>query len=244
MSKKLPQPEPKGFRPDPHRQHPPIDRKIQLPEPVRRAAARADALLTGKPFERAPQRNRTFSYSDTEIVEAMQYLDREGLQAGDPRVATIIALAREGAQHIKARRRGAHEPRENSENVTQRLGALLQAYRELSPNLQKRPTGATTIRFLRTAMVQKLGKKDTDHTISEDTIRQDIRLVRPYMRLIQQGIIPRTGSPKGQKEISEKTKQEMEAGKKAVAAAESGKKAQVRPSPRSKAAPKTKMRNS
>jgi hypothetical protein len=137
MSKKLPQPEPKGFRPDPHRQHPPIDRKIQLPEPVRRAAARADALLTGKPFERAPQRNRTFSYSDTEIVEAMQYLDREGLQAGDPRVATIIALAREGAQHIKARRRGAHEPRENSENVTQRLGALLQAYRELSPTFKR-----------------------------------------------------------------------------------------------------------
>jgi hypothetical protein len=226
MKKKTAKSNAKVSFPDPTGKEP-VDPDVMLPEQVRRAAALSETLVTGKPLERMPQRNRTFPHSDVEIDEAMQYIDSGDLEAADPRVATIIALAREGAQHIKSRRRGAREPREKSENVTRRLEALLQVYRELSPHLQKKPTGTATIHFLRRRLVQKLGLQDSDDVISEDTIRQDIRQVRPLLRLIQRGIIPRTGRPSRQGP-SGRTRQEMEAGRKAAAKAASASKAQVR----------------
>jgi hypothetical protein len=71
---------------------------------------------------------------------------------------------------------------------------------------------------LRTSVIQKLHLRDDGDVISEETIRQDIRQVRPVLRLIQKGIIPRSGRPEKQP-ISDKTLQEMEAGRKAVARA-------------------------
>jgi hypothetical protein len=203
-----------------------VDENVQMPEQVRRAAELAEALVTGKPLARVPQRNETFPYSDAEIGEVLRSIG--GLQAKDARLATIIALAREGARHIQARRRGARQPREKSDNVTRRLQALIQAYRELSPNLQKRPTGVRTINSLRNSIIQKLGLQDDDDVISEDTIRQDIRQVRLLLRLVEKGLIPRTGKPSRQG-ISEKTRQEMEAGRRASERAAINKTTQIRP---------------
>jgi hypothetical protein len=139
MSRKLPEPEPEEFRPNPSRQHPP-DRKVQLPEQVRHAAAVADAQVTGRSVARPPQPNRTVPYTDAEIDAALQQLERGDVKVTGPASDTIIGLAREGARLIRAHRGGAREPREKSDSVTRRLAALLQAYRELSPHLQKRPT--------------------------------------------------------------------------------------------------------
>jgi hypothetical protein len=211
---------------DRNRKHPPVDPEVRLPQQVRDAAARADALATGQPLAHAPQGNGAFPLSDAEIDEVLRSI---GGQVKDPRLAKIIALARVGAQHIKARRRGARKPRGISATVTRRQGALLQAYLELPLNLQRRPTGTNTIRFLRKKIIQKLELEDEDDVVSEDTITKDIQQIRSssaLMTLIRSGIIPRTGSPKKQVELSDKTKQEMEVGKKAVAAAASAKVAQ------------------
>ncbi len=207
-----------------------IDPAVEAPEQVRNAAARADALVTGKPLAPPPLPNGTrrepkVPYTDAEIDEALQYIDSGDLKVTDARVATIIGLAHEGGRLIKAHRRGAQQLRKNSKKVTRRLEALIQAYRELSPHLQKRPTGVTAIMYLRKRIIEKLSLQDKDEVLSEDTIRQDIRLVRPLLRLIEKGIIPRTGSPKRQG-ISEKTRQEMVAGRTAVARAASANKAQ------------------
>ena len=108
---------------------------------------------------------------------------------------------------------------------------MLQAYLELPPKLQRRPTGTNTIHFLRKKIIQKLALEDGDDVISEDTIIKDIQQIRSssaLMTLIRSGIIQRTGSPKKQVELSDKTKQEMEAGRRAVAAAASADKAQRR----------------
>jgi hypothetical protein len=222
MSKKRPEPE--DFRPDPNRPHPPIDQTVQLPYQVRRAAAVANALSAGQPVAAVPKPNITRSeakiaLSDAEIDEALQQLDRGDLKVTDAHFATIIELAREGARLIKAHRRGAREPRGNSQSVTRRQEAIIQAFRELSPKRQKYPTGTHTITALRAAVIQKLSLRDEDDGVSEDTIRQDIRQLRPVIRLIQRGLIPPPGKPLKQKELSDKTRQEMEAGARAVAKA-------------------------
>ncbi len=219
MSKKPTEPE-SSFRPDPSRQHPPIDKDVQLPRQVRHAAEVADALSKGQPVPHTqPNRTRskgTISYTDAQIDQALQRLDQGGdLKITDRYFETIIGLAREGAGLIKAHRRGAREQRKISNSVTRRQEALIQAFQELSPKRQKYPTGSQTIYALRRAVIQKLGLRDDDDVISEDTIKQDIRQVRPVIRLIQRGVIPPPGKPI-RKGISEKTRQEMEEGKRAV----------------------------
>jgi hypothetical protein len=217
-----------NFRPDPNRAQPPIDEGVQLPHQVRRAAARANALSTGQPVLPIPQPNKTgpepkISYTDAEIDEALEQWDRGGLNITDPNFERIIELARVGARLIKAHRRGAREPRKISDKVTRRLEALLQAYRELSPKQQKNLTGTMTLRTLRRSIIKKLGLRDDGEVIPEDTIKHDIRQVRPLLRLIEQGIIPPTGKPDKQR-FSERTRQEVEAGKSAVAKAASANK--------------------
>lgn len=214
------------FRPDHKAVHPDIDPDVKLPAMVRHAAATAEALSRGKPVPPAPQSkqagSRRFKYTDAQINRALQDCDRGGLKHGDPGFEIIEELAREGARHIKARRRGAQQPRENSQEVTRRLEAILQSYGELSSKRQKTPTGAKTVAAIRQSVIQKLGLEDDDDAISEDVIKNDIQQLKPIIRLIKDGIIP-LGKPTRQSGVSDKTRLEMEAGAKAVSKGEARK---------------------
>lgn len=220
------------FRPDPKQTHPDIDPKVKLPGKVRHAAALADALSTGKPVPPTPQSSRTRSrrieYTDAEIDQVLQDWDRGALKPTDPTFEIIIGLAQEGARQIKARRRGAQQPREKSDDVTRRQEALLESYREQSSKRQKTPTGENSVAALRQSVIQKLGLQDDDDVVSEDTIKKDIQQLRPLFRLIERGIIPPNGKPVRQQGISDKTRQEMEAGARAVARAAAAQKSRRR----------------
>src|SRR5438105_1004826 len=109
------------FRPDPH---PDNDPNVKLPGQVRHAAAVAEALRTGSPVPPTPQskqtRSRRIEYTDAQIDQVLQDWDRGALKPTDPRLEIVRELACEGARQIKARRRGARQPREKSGEVTRR----------------------------------------------------------------------------------------------------------------------------
>jgi hypothetical protein len=212
--------------PDPNRPLPPIDKTVKLPHQVRRAAKRAEDLIAGKqpPEEVTAARAKAkIPYADTRIDEVLELWDQGKLKDTDPDFGILIELAREGARLIKAHRQGARTVRKTSTKVTRRLEALIQTYRELSPKLQAHPTGKITIGRLREGMIQKLGVRDSDEVLPEDTITQDIRQVRPILRLIEWGVIPPTGKSMRRQGPSEQTRREMEAGKAALARAASAK---------------------
>ncbi len=127
--------------------HPGNDANVKLPDDVLHAAAVAEALISGSPVPPTPQSKQTGSrrikYTVAQIDQVLQDWDKGALKPADPRFEIIIELAREGARHIKARRRGARQPRKKSDRVTRRLEALVQAYRGLSKKMQKTPTGET-----------------------------------------------------------------------------------------------------
>jgi hypothetical protein len=104
------------FRPDPTVEHLPIDKQVQLPYEVQRAAGVADARSTGRPVKDVPRpekrrRETKIKLADSEIDEAIGELDRGHIQVSSPLSRTIIELAREGAQTIKKRGDGARKPR-------------------------------------------------------------------------------------------------------------------------------------
>jgi hypothetical protein len=231
MSKTRPEAE-TGFRSEPTRVLPPVDKHVKIPEQVHLAAARAEDLIAGRssrietPGGKVRSKTRSkrgIPYSDTQMDEVLERWDRGTLNVNDPDFSIIIELAREGARLTKAHRSGAQKDRKKSTEVTRRMKALIQAYRELNPRLQKHPTGQPTIERLRKAIIRKLGLPNDDKELSEDTIRQDIRQVRPHLRLIEKGHIPATGKPIRQG-LSEKTLREMKAGQAAVALAASANK--------------------
>jgi hypothetical protein len=198
-----------------------IDQDVQLPEQVLHAAALANALVTGEPLAPVPARKRTrsdpkISCTDGEVDEALQRLDRGDVRISGPQSTIIIELAREGARLIKAHRRGARKERKNSPAVTRRLEAVLHGYRELPSHLQKRPMGKGTLLALR----RRVSAKISPQHISDDTIKKDIEQFLPLLRLVRLAVIPPAGKQiNKQQTISERTRQEMEAGKRAVAKA-------------------------
>jgi hypothetical protein len=169
---------------------PPPDENVKLPPQVKHAAAVANARATGQPVPPKPklQARPGFPHTDTEIDDALQRLRQGTMQLSDPEFKVIHDLAEEGAQHIKSRRVGGGQPRTSSDEVKRRLKALLHGYQQLSPRLQKTPTGASTVGKLRDFVVKELNLPDD--VVSEETIRHDIRQVRPLMRLILEGKIP------------------------------------------------------
>jgi hypothetical protein len=168
---------------EPNRTHPPIDEDVKLPHQVRLALKRIGDLIAGKqpePVEVTSARDaKSITYTDAQIDAVLERWDQGKLSVSDPEFGILLELAREGARLIKAHRRGAQKPRKKSEAVTPRMEALLQAFRELSPTFQRYPTGEKTIGRLRKATLQKLGLPDNDKNLSEDTIRQCIRELRP-----------------------------------------------------------------
>ena len=108
------------YRPDPKRIHDEIDKDVKLPDQVHHAAATAEALSAGKavpPRRPSKARSRGFQHTDAEIDQVLQDWDRGALKPDDPSFEMLIDLAREGARHIKARRRGAQQPRKASGEV-------------------------------------------------------------------------------------------------------------------------------
>ena len=101
------------------------------------------------------------------------------------------------------------------------MEAILETYRRLSPRLQARPTGSETIRRLRKGAIKTLGLRDDDDAISEDTVRHHVKELRPVFRLVREGIIP-LGRRPAKQELSEQTRLEMEAGRRAFAKHASG----------------------
>jgi hypothetical protein len=203
----------------------PLDDHVKLPRQVREAAALADDLVTGKrrltdlaakPTPRSPN---GFPYTNVQINEVLKRLKEGKLQVDGPDFEIIRELAKEGAKHITARRRGARQPRENSDEVTRRLEVLVEAFKELPPRYQKTPTGRRTIERLRESVIQKLGLPNKDEAISEETVRSDIRQVRSLLRTVQRGLISSSGGR------SEKTQREMEAGRANLAKIAAGSKA-------------------
>jgi hypothetical protein len=197
----------------------PHDENVIVPSQVKHAAAVADALASGQPVPpRLQAKPRSgFPHNDAEIDKALEQLRAGVLQPGNPGFGIVCDLAEAGANHIKSVRRGARKERENSESVTRRLEALLQAYRELPPRQQTHPTGATTLRVLREAVIRKLGLTDSDDAFSEDNISKSMQAMRPIIRLIKEGKIPAPGPKPVNRMLSKKTQKEMIAGKRTLA---------------------------
>jgi hypothetical protein len=157
------------------------DKSVILPQQVKHAAAVADALVTGRPVPAKPR----FPHSDEKIDRVLQCLRAGALQVGDPEFDVVRDLAEEGARRIKSSRRGARGPRKKSNSVTQRMQALLRAFKELSPKRQAHPMGTMTIQDLRQSL-KKLGL-----TASEDTIRRDLQQMGDFLPLVRKGNVPR-----------------------------------------------------
>ena len=125
------------FRPDPNRNHPPIDENVRLPRQVLLAVERAEALIAGRqtrPVEVNAASAKSGSASkfptDAQMDAALAWLEANA-DPSDPDSTIALEIFREGERIIEARRRGAQKPRKASDAVTQRMEALLQAFREL-----------------------------------------------------------------------------------------------------------------
>jgi hypothetical protein len=197
----------------------PVDKSVKLPNQVRHNADVAEDLIAGGQPRLKP-RPKTRSepkapYTDAEMEQVLERWDRGDLRPNDPDFKIIIELAREGARLIKAHRRGARQQSpQNSSEVTRRLEAVFEAYVALSPKLQKHHTGVATIERLRKSVIKKLGLRDDDDAVSEETIKHDIRQILPLLKLVKRGIIPAKANVGPQ--LSDKTRKEMEAGKAAL----------------------------
>jgi hypothetical protein len=150
-------------------------------------------------------------------------LDRGDLTITGSHSSTVVELARD---KVAPSRR----PRTNSASVTRRMEAVLQAYRELSPKRQAHPTGTMTVRALRRSVIEKLNLSDDDSIVSEDLILRDVQQLGPVLRLVRKGIVPPPGPKPVTQGISEKTRQEMEAGRRAVTTAATARKPRNKPS--------------
>jgi hypothetical protein len=190
---------------DPDVKLPPIDPKVKLPRQVLLAVERAEDLIAGRPPRPVKAVPNAARPSDVEIDAVLK---RWNQGVFDPELRLILDLARGNWRGIKARRRGALK---TSEAVTRRLEALFQAYRELPSALQQHPTARETVARLRVAVSKKVGG-----ALTEDTVRHDMKQIRPLMRLVQTGKWGLPSTP----ELEERTRQEQEAGRRAVARAE------------------------
>jgi hypothetical protein len=136
-------------------------------------------------------RRAPFPYSEAEIKRALApwrpralpIYEQDELKVTDPSFEVIIALAHEGAKHIRDRRAGASRERKPARKVLLRQQAIVETYRGLPARLQARPSGTATIERLRQGAIKKLGLKDDD--ISEDIVRHDVRELRRLLQVLR-----------------------------------------------------------
>jgi hypothetical protein len=199
------------------------DKNVKLPRQHQLAVKRVKALIAGKQprpvkVNAATAKSGSRFPTDPEMDAARAWLEAE-VDPSKPESTNALKVFREGERIIKARRRGAQQPRTASDEVIQRLQALIPVFRELPSGLQQHHTGQKTLERLRSDLIQKLGLPDNDDDLSEDTIRKDIEHLRPLIRLVQEGKMPPPGQPP-RAEPSELTLLVMEAGRRAIALAE------------------------
>lgn len=138
-------------------------------------------------------RTAAFPYSEAEIKRALApwrpralpFYEQDELKVTDTNFEVIMALAREGAKHIRGRRAGGSRERKPAQKVLLRQLSIVETYRDLSARLQACPTGTETIERLRQGAIGKLGLNDDD--ISEDTVRRDVRELRVLLQIIRRG---------------------------------------------------------
>jgi hypothetical protein len=160
-----------------------VDRNVKLPRQVRVAAEHAEALIAGRPPR--PVAVDAASLTDAQIDAVLKRLDQGELNIPDRDPGIVIALIREGARHIKAGRQKAQTPKAQAARkakdaaINQRQTFLIAAVIELLP--KKKPlTGARTIERLARVVGKRLGS-----SVTEATIRHDIRELRPFLRALQ-----------------------------------------------------------
>ena len=168
------------------------DRNVKLPRQARVALEHAEALVAGRPPR--PVAADAASLTDAQIDAVLARLDQGKLSISDRDPGIVIALIREGARRIKADRQKAQAPKAQAARKakaaakTQRLRLVIEAVSKLSPTRKQYLTGTPTIKQLARVVGKKLGGP-----VSEATIRHDIRELRPFLRLVQKGLIPPPG---------------------------------------------------
>jgi hypothetical protein len=195
------------------------DENVRLPRQHRLAVDRVDDLYAGRqprPVEVNAASAKSgsafkFPYTDAQIDAARARLEAQ-VDRSNPDGTIAVEIFREGERVVKARRRVAQKPRKTSAAAIQRQRVLIQAVMELPPGLRPLLTGQRTIEWLVKAIKEKLGLQ-----VSEDTVRHDIRLLRSFLRVVQDGKIPLPGQPRRTQEVEERTRLEQEGGRRTAA---------------------------
>jgi hypothetical protein len=178
-----------------------LDPNVKLPRQARVALEHAEALVAGRPPR--PVAVDAASLTDAQIDAVLERLDQGELNISDRDPGAVIALIREGARRIKADRQKAQTPKVQAVRqakaaaITRRLELVIEAVIELPLKQKQHLTGTPTIKRLARVVSRKLGS-----SVTEATIRHDIRELRPLLRalirraLIQEGgRIPPPGEP-------------------------------------------------
>jgi hypothetical protein len=165
-----------------------LHRNVKLPRQARVALEHAEALVAGRPPR--PVAVDAASLSDAQIDAVLERLDQGELNISDRDPGIVIALIREGARRIKADRQKAQTPKVQAARkakdaaIKQRLKLVIEAVIELPPKQKQYLTGTPTIKRLARVVGRRLGS-----SVTEATIRDDIRELRPFLRAAQEGRI-------------------------------------------------------
>jgi hypothetical protein len=161
------------------------DRNVKLPRQARVAVEHAEALVAGRPPR--PVAAAAASLTDAQINAVLERLAQGELNISDRDPGIVIALIREGARRIKADRQKAQTPKAQAARkakdavIKQRLKLVIEAVIELPPKQKQYLTGTPTIKRLVRVVGKRLGS-----SVTEATIRHDIRELHPFLRAAQE----------------------------------------------------------
>jgi hypothetical protein len=164
------------------------DQNVKLPRQARVALEHAEALVAGRPPR--PVAADAASLTDAQIDAVLARLDQGKLSVSDPDPGAVLALIQEGARRIKVGRQKAQTPKAQATQkakdaaIKQRLKLVIKAVIELPPKRKQYLTGTPTIKRLARVVGKRLGG-----SVTEATIRHDIRALRPFLRVVQEGRI-------------------------------------------------------
>jgi hypothetical protein len=159
------------------------DENVKLPRQARVEVERAEALVAGR--SPRPVAVDVVSLTNAQIDGVLERLDQGELSISDPDPGVVLALIREGARRIKADRQKAQTPKAQAAQkakdaaIKQRLKLVIEAVIELPPT-RKYLTGGETIKRL----VRVVSRRLRD-SVTEATIRHDIRDLRSFLRFLQ-----------------------------------------------------------